>query len=395
MLQSLRKVTNSDIIKEVYNGVSDGTLKDTYIKAKERKDSITLSEVKMWMNLPGSSSDKEQILSNIYYDVSDGFDSLNATYTLAKKALPSITFDYVKQWLAKQKLRQGKPLRVFNSYVSPGHHYQYAVDIADFQKIADKDDKYKYLLVCIDTFTKYGYGVAMRSKDGVEITAAMREILKHMGNCKQIYSDDEGGMNTPVFKQLLAEHDIKHLITLAHASNAEKFIQRIKNMIMARIDGMDTDVSWVKLLPFIFNKYNDKTVHETIGMTPYNATLKRNEIEVLFNIANKASHARKYPPIQVGTLVRKYKKGDNVASKKGWISKWSDKVFEIERIENGLYFLKDNHVNKGILRHDLLRVDETQTIPDDVQQSNVEKNKSLEAIPTRRLNTKTRAHNVI
>ena len=87
----------------------------------------------MWMSLPGSSSDKEQILRSIYYDVSDGFDSLNATYTLAKKALPSITFDYVKQWMAKQKLRQGKPLRTWNSYVPPEPHYQYVVDIADFQ----------------------------------------------------------------------------------------------------------------------------------------------------------------------------------------------------------------------------------------------------------------------
>ena len=41
MLKRLRKVTNSDITKEVYNGVSDGTLKDTCIKAKERNDSIT------------------------------------------------------------------------------------------------------------------------------------------------------------------------------------------------------------------------------------------------------------------------------------------------------------------------------------------------------------------
>ena len=340
-------------------------------------------------------SDKDHVLQSIYYDVSDGYDTLNATYTRAKQAMASITFEYVKHWMAKQKLRQSKPLRVWNSYVSPEPHYQYAVDIADFQKIADPDDKYKYLLVCIDTFTKYGYGIPMRSKDAKEVTMAMHEILRHMGNCKQIFSDDEGAMNSKPFKQLLTDNSIRHLITLSHASHAEKFIQRIKNMVMSRIDGMNTKISWVTLLPFIFTKYNEKTVHETIGMTPKEATLKRNEFEVLFNIASKAKHARLYPPLHVGSLVRKYKKGDNVGSKKGWVSKWSDRVFEIDKIENGLYFLKDDPVKRGVLRHDLLRLDDSQTIPEEVKQSNIDKIAKAEPKPTKRVNTKTGSFMVV
>jgi hypothetical protein len=124
-----------------------------------------------------ADADKDKILQSIYYDVSDGFDTVNATYKKANEAMPSITFEYVKQWLSKQKIRQGKPLRTWNSYVSPGPKHQYAVDIADFQKIADKNDKYIYLLLCIDTFTKYGYGIPMRSKDATEVTLAMSEIF--------------------------------------------------------------------------------------------------------------------------------------------------------------------------------------------------------------------------
>lgn len=314
-----------------------------------------------------TDSDKDTILQNIYYDVEDGYDTLNGTYKKAHAAMPSITFQYVKQWMSKQKLRQGKQLRVWNSYVSPGPKHQYAVDIADMQKIADKNDRYKYLLLCIDTFTKYGHGVPMRSKDANEVTMAMKEIFKKMGTCKELFSDDEGAMSSKPFKQLLKENSIKHLITLSHASHAEKFIQRIKNMIMTRINGMDEQVSWIKLLPIALTKYNEKTVHDTIGMTPAQATLKRNEIEVLFNIASKSKHARRYPPLHIGSFVRKFKKGDNVGSKKGWVSKWSDQVFEIEKIENGLYFLKDDPVKRGVLRHDLLRIDESQEISEDAK----------------------------
>lgn len=342
-----------------------------------------------------TDSDKDTILQNIYYDVEDGYDTLNGTYKKAHAAMPSITFQYVKQWMSKQKLRQGKQLRVWNSYVSPGPKHQYAVDIADMQKIADKNDRYKYLLLCIDTFTKYGHGVPMRSKDANEVTMAMKEIFKKMGTCKELFSDDEGAMSSKPFKQLLKENSIKHLITLSHASHAEKFIQRVKNMIMTRINGMDEQVSWIKLLPFVLTKYNEKTIHDTIGMTPAQATLKRNEIEVLFNIASKSKHARRYPPLHIGSFVRKFKKGDNVGSKKGWVSKWSDQVFEIEKIENGLYFLKDDPVKRGVLRHDLLRIDESQKISEDAKTTNLEKISKYEFKPTKRLTSKSRTYQIV
>lgn len=342
-----------------------------------------------------TDSDKDTILQNIYYDVEDGYDTLNGTYKKAHAAMPSITFQYVKQWMSKQKLRQGKQLRVWNSYVSPGPKHQYAVDIADMQKIADKNDRYKYLLLCIDTFTKYGHGVPMRSKDANEVTMAMKEIFKKMGTCKELFSDDEGAMSSKPFKQLLKENSIKHLITLSHASHAEKFIQRVKNMIMTRINGMDEQVSWIKLLPFVLTKYNEKTIHDTIGMTPAQATLKRNEIEVLFNIASKSKRARRYPPLHIGSFVRKFKKGDNVGSKKGWVSKWSDQVFEIEKIENGLYFLKDDPVKRGVLRHDLLRIDESQEISEDAKTTNLEKISKYELKPTKRLTSKSRTYQIV
>lgn len=341
-----------------------------------------------------TDGDKDTILQNIYYDVEDGYDTLNATYKKAHAAMPSITFQYVNQWMSKQKLRQGKPLRVWNSYVSPGPKHQYAVDIADMQKIADKSDRYKYLLLCIDTFTKYGHGIPMRSKDANEVTMAMKEIFKQMGTCKELFSDDEGAMSSKPFKELLKENSIKHLITLSHASHAEKFIQRTKNMIMTRINGMDEQVSWIKLLPFVLTKYNEKTVHDTIGMTPAQATLKKNEIEVLFNIASKSKRARRYPPLHIGSLVRKFKKGDNVGSKKGWTSKWSDRVFELEKIENGLYFLKDDPVKRGVLRHDLLRIDESQEISEDANTANLEKISKHEPKPTKRLTTKSRTYQI-
>lgn len=333
-----------------------------------------------------TDTDKDTLLKSIYYDVADGYDTIYATYKRANRAMPSITLEYVKQWMARQKSRQGMKSRTWNSYVSPEPKYQYDIDLADFNSLAGEDG-YKFLLVCIDTFTKYGWGIPMRSKDAGETTLAMREIFNKMGVCKQIFSDDEASFSSRQFKDLLAEHNIKHLITLGHASHAEKFIQRIKNMVMIRIQNMGENVSWVKLLSFVFEKYNN-TKHETIGMTPRQATQGKNEIEVLFNIATKAKYARQYPPLKVGSLVRKHQKADKYGKMKSWIPKWSDRIYEVERIANGMYYLKNDNINNGILRHDLLRIDEAQEIPDIVKASNAEK--LTDAIPTKRLTEKTR-----
>ena len=48
----------------------------------------------------------------------DGFGSINETYKEAKKQLNSITIEDTKQWLEKQKGRQTKAYKGFNSYFS-------------------------------------------------------------------------------------------------------------------------------------------------------------------------------------------------------------------------------------------------------------------------------------
>ena len=123
-----------------------------------------------------TNEEKDSLLQSIYYDIEEGYDTIRSTYKKANAAIPSITLEYVKLWMATQKSRQAHKLRTWNSYVSHEPTCLFAVDIADFQKIADEKDEFKYLLLSIDTFTKYGYGVPMRGKDANEVTLAMKEI---------------------------------------------------------------------------------------------------------------------------------------------------------------------------------------------------------------------------
>ena len=59
------------------------------------------------------------------------------------------------------------------------------------------------------------------------------------------------------------------------------------------------------MLQPVLKKYNN-TKHSTTNMTPHEAKKKDNHIEVWLNIRNKATSARKYPPLKVGDSVRTY-----------------------------------------------------------------------------------------
>ena len=102
------------------------------------------------------------------------------------------------------------------------------------------------------------------------------------------------------------------------------------------------------------NKCN-RTKHSTIGMTPHDAKRKDNRIEVWLNIKNKATYARKYPPLAVGQKVRTYIKPHTF--KKGYQPSWSKEIYKITYIKNNQYLINDSSRKRVWNRHELLKVE--------------------------------------
>ena len=83
------------------------------------------------------SSEKDKVIRQIYYDADSGFGSITETYKASKKILNSITYDDVKKFLSRQKIRQFKGYRGFNSYVAKEPLQEIQIDIADFTRSAE------------------------------------------------------------------------------------------------------------------------------------------------------------------------------------------------------------------------------------------------------------------
>ena len=300
------------------------------------------------------SSEKDKVIRQIYYDADSGFGSITETYKASKKVLNSITYDDVKDFLSRQKVRQFKGYRGFNSYVAKEPLQEIQIDIADFTRSAEENGGIRYLFVAIDIFTKICHAVPIKDKKTPESIRAFKEVLEKIGIPENIYHDNEGSWSTTGFIKLLNQHKINQIITTAPPPFAERMVQTIKNMIHIRLEGLEINKEkWVDILPSVLKKYNN-TEHSTINMKPNEAKDKKNHFEVWLNIHNKSNFARKYPPLKVGDSVRVYIK-KKTGFTKGYDPKFSKEIYKVLFYKDKQY-LVNNNTRKLYSRHELLKV---------------------------------------
>ena len=108
----------------------------------------TFSDTCIRMNM----EDKDKIIRGVYYDADAGFGSINDTYQQAKKILNSVRCNDVKEFLERQKSRETKPYRGFNSYIAHEPLQEIHIDLGIFTDSAPDNNGFKYAPVVIHVF---------------------------------------------------------------------------------------------------------------------------------------------------------------------------------------------------------------------------------------------------
>ena len=298
---------------------------------------------------------KDRVIRQVYYDVDTGFGSINETYQNAKKILNTITYNDVKSFLEKQKSRQFKAYRGFNSYVASKPLQELQIDLGDFTASSAVNDGFQYMFIAVDIFTKFIHCVPVKDKSRKESIRAFNEILEKIGIPENIMSDREGAWESTEFIRLLNQHKINHIISNTPPPFSERAVQEIKNMIFARLEGLEIDKqNWTDVLPAVLKKYNNR-IHGTIEMSPIDARKPDNQIQVYMNIRQKAQFKRKYPKLNLSDQVRTYIKPHTF--KKGYQSSWSKDVYKIIYISpDGKEFLVNDNKRKVYNRWELLKI---------------------------------------
>ena len=58
-----------------------------------------------------------------------------------------------------------------------GIDQQWQMDLADMQSMQKFNNGYRYLLVCIDVFSKYAWVIPLKNKTGLSLVKAFKVIL--------------------------------------------------------------------------------------------------------------------------------------------------------------------------------------------------------------------------
>lgn len=227
-------------------------------------------------------------------------------------------------------------------FIQKGLDDTWQIDLIDLQKYSKDNRGYKYILICIDTFSKYAWAQPLKTKKGDDVVKAMYNILNETNKRKpkNIQSDDGKEFFNSKFTALMKKYSINHYSTYSvmKASIAERLIRTLKHWLWQEFS-LNGSYNWTKYIKAIMKRYNTKK-HSTIGIPPTDVN-ENNSLDILSKHYNhiKIKAPAKY---KVGEHVRisKYKS----VFAKGYTGNWTTEIFKIYKIQTTnpvTYLLQD------------------------------------------------------
>ena len=207
-----------------------------------------------------------------------------------------------------------------------------SLDILDLKDYGlENNRRYRYVLVIIDNFSKYGWTTPLKKKNAQTIKNSFENFLIISKRKPNLIESDRGReFYNNIFQDFLNKNNMK----LCSRNNsygavfAERFNRTIRDLLKKPVfekgDGISIDV-----LPTITKQYNSK-IHSSTKLSPIQASLKKKEGYVYKNLLDKRQKIK--PKYEIGDLVRTadlkrtFSKGDT--------TNWSYNLYKISEINN-------------------------------------------------------------
>ncbi|KAK8807810.1 hypothetical protein WA171_000759 [Blastocystis sp. BT1] len=251
----------------------------------------------------------------------------------------------------KELKTRAKPQGLTRKYMNSCKRHIYYIDLMDFSSkqerwIQDnliknganfnKNHGYKYVLVCIDGYSRYLMTRLLKTKTGKEVTAKMNDIIKTYGAPDCINCDRGTEFVNDIFRtQILNKYNIKmyHMVSENKSVFAERVIRTIKESIMVpfnRSNGI-----WADYIDNAVKKHNEHKNNDT-GYTP-NQIWKENYVymEDAEPDSDRMSMKDRTPQFGIGEYVRVVSK-PSVLQKKSLTFKWSRTLYEVVGIDDSV-----------------------------------------------------------
>ena len=217
----------------------------------------------------------------------------------------------------------------------------WAADLVDMQYYSRTNKGFKYILMIIDVFSKYGWAIPLKNKTSTEVVRAFSELWNSgQKPPKYLWTDKGKEFVNRAFQKLLDEKKVHMYWTENEekSSIVERWNRTMKRNMWKYFTKNRTGV-YIDILPDLVRRYNS-TKHRSINTTPSDARKPSNYqhvFDALYNSPKKVQKAGKeVPKFQVGDVVRisKLKK----KFEKGYTANWTEEVFKIVKVQPTIPF---------------------------------------------------------
>ena len=212
---------------------------------------------------------------------------------------------------------------------------------------SDENDGYRYLLNCIDVFSRYAWSRPLKSKTGKEVAIALESIFEEANNSPEFLQSDRGvEFYNEHVKSLCERYEVELFSTNSEfkASIAERFNRTIRGKIYKFFTYQGRH-RWIDKLQDFIHSYNN-TYHRSIKTKPINVKIG-NQMKIWREQYYYVKKPNKPSKFNIGDRVRisKYRR----VFDHGYLPNWTNEEFIIQSINEKyfpyVYYLKDMRGN--------------------------------------------------
>ena len=272
-------------------------------------------------------------MERTYYNLA-GPGSFGGVKALARNA--ETDMDETREWLRGQETYTlHKPLRrkfLRRKTFTVGIDHLWQIDLVDVASLSRYNDAHRFILTCIDCFSRFAWAVPLKSKKAVAVRDAFAAIVEG-GMRKPTYLQSDKGSEflNATFQAYLQQSGIR-FYTSQNADIKCALVERFNRTLKSRMWRYFTyknTLRYVDVLSDMMKSYND-SYHSAIKTAPSLVTI-HNEDKVRRVLYPEKSRGKPKWKFAVGDKVRLAQ--EKREFKKGYLPGWTREIFTIsERI---------------------------------------------------------------
>lgn len=287
----------------------------------------------------------EEILKNIYYNPSNpaSFGSVTKLYSAAKLEYPQISISQVKDWLSGENTytlhRQARRIFSREKILVSYPNEQFQADLVDMQQFSRYNNGYKYILTCIDCFSKFSFAVPIKNKQSISVKKAFEKIFA-IRKPDSLQTDRGKEFLNKIVLDYFKNLEINFFTTKNtqfKCAIVERFNRTLKSKMFKYFSSKGTR-KYIDVLDNLIDAYNN-SFHRSIKIEPVNVNDTNKDI--IFKNIYGYETMRQY--LATKTKTPRLKKGDTVRIKyeltpmdKGYYPNWTDVLYKVDNSIKGI-----------------------------------------------------------